>query len=100
MSHYDEIEIDDMELCEIHISTSPCEVQSGPGANPASLGTIWPQGQIKSEQKTIWAYTYPCPCGDKFIITEDELYQGETIARCPSCSLYIKVIYDPEQFSE
>lgn len=25
---------------------------------------------------------------------------GEEIAHCPSCSLYIKVIYDPEDFSE
>jgi diphthamide biosynthesis protein 3 len=39
-------------------------------------------------------YTYPCPCGDRFIITEDELDAGEIVARCPSCSLVIKVIYE------
>jgi diphthamide biosynthesis protein 3 len=41
-------------------------------------------------------YTYPCPCGDQFIVSEQELIDGEDIARCPSCSLYIRVIYDRE----
>jgi len=56
-------------------------------------------------------YTYPCPCGDKFTITEvpsrvvfsfmvscgaqEELFDGEDVARCPSCSLIVRVIYDP-----
>lgn len=44
------------------------------------------------------AYTYPCPCGDLFQITKDELRIGEEIARCPSCSLYITVIYNIEEF--
>ncbi|KAF5448740.1 hypothetical protein F2P56_029246, partial [Juglans regia] len=44
------------------------------------------------------AYTYPCPCGDLFQITEDELRLGEEIARCPSCSLYITVVYNIEDF--
>lgn len=44
------------------------------------------------------AYTYPCPCGDLFQITKAELRLGEEIAHCPSCSLYIVVIYDPEDF--
>jgi len=43
-------------------------------------------------------YTYPCPCGDKFFITRDQLIDGEEEARCPSCSLVIRVIYDPEDF--
>ncbi|KAJ7199569.1 hypothetical protein O6H91_Y497400 [Diphasiastrum complanatum] len=46
------------------------------------------------------AYTYPCPCGDLFQITRDELRTGEEIARCPSCSLYITVIYNAEDFQE
>ncbi|KAG8368299.1 hypothetical protein BUALT_Bualt15G0031100 [Buddleja alternifolia] len=37
------------------------------------------------------AFTYPCPCGDLFQITKEELRIGEEIARCPSCSLYITV---------
>jgi len=44
------------------------------------------------------AYYYPCPCGDRFLITVDELFDGEEIAHCPSCSLRIKVLYDPDDF--
>lgn len=44
------------------------------------------------------AYTYPCPCGDQFIITEDELETGEEVATCPSCSLIVRVIYDVDEF--
>ncbi|PSS29382.1 Diphthamide biosynthesis protein [Actinidia chinensis var. chinensis] len=46
------------------------------------------------------AFTYPCPCGDLFQITKDELRLGEEIARCPSCSLYITVIYNLEDFTD
>jgi diphthamide biosynthesis protein 3 len=42
------------------------------------------------------AYTYQCPCGDFFQITLEELRNGEDVARCPSCSLVLLVIYDPE----
>ncbi|GAX76545.1 hypothetical protein CEUSTIGMA_g3991.t1 [Chlamydomonas eustigma] len=44
------------------------------------------------------AFTYPCPCGDKFQITLEELRRGEDIAGCPGCSLYITVVYDPVGF--
>jgi len=55
----------------------------------------------------------PCPCGDRFEISlvssnlvlyylpvtncpeQAQLQEGEDIARCPSCSLIIRVIYDP-----
>ncbi|XP_055332954.1 diphthamide biosynthesis protein 3-like [Paramacrobiotus metropolitanus] len=43
-------------------------------------------------------YTYPCPCGDRFTITKEELEKGEDVARCPSCSLIVKVIYNLEDF--
>uniref|UniRef100_A0A5F5PR70 Diphthamide biosynthesis protein 3 n=1 Tax=Equus caballus TaxID=9796 RepID=A0A5F5PR70_HORSE len=39
-------------------------------------------------------YFYPCPCGDNFCITKEDLENGEDVATCPSCSLIIKVIYD------
>ena len=39
-------------------------------------------------------YTYPCPCGDSFQISIDDLRDGEEIAVCPSCSLMIRVIFD------
>jgi len=55
----------------------------------------------------------PCPCGDRFEISlvssnfvtyylpvtncdaQSQLQEGEDIAQCPSCSLVIRVIYDP-----
>uniref|UniRef100_A0A7S2EGA0 Diphthamide biosynthesis protein 3 n=1 Tax=Trieres chinensis TaxID=1514140 RepID=A0A7S2EGA0_TRICV len=45
-------------------------------------------------------YTYPCPCGDKFRITLEELWDGEDIATCPSCTLRIMVIYDEEDLPD
>jgi len=38
-------------------------------------------------------YSYPCPCGDKFVITKEEIENGEEVAKCPSCSLIIRVLY-------
>lgn len=43
-------------------------------------------------------YTYPCPCGDLFQITREDLIAGEEEATCPSCSLIVKVIYDKKLF--
>lgn len=40
-------------------------------------------------------YHYPCPCGDRFEISRNQLSNYEDIATCPSCSLIIRVIYDP-----
>ena len=42
-------------------------------------------------------YTYLCPCGDLFEITLEELYDGEDIAPCPSCSLKIRVLFEEAQ---
>ena len=45
-------------------------------------------------------YLYACPCGDLFQISVEELRDGEDIARCPSCSLVIRVIYSAGDFDE
>lgn len=45
-------------------------------------------------------YTYPCPCGDLFEISLTELRSGEEVGTCPSCSLRIRVVYDPEDFDD
>jgi diphthamide biosynthesis protein 3 len=45
-------------------------------------------------------YSYPCPCGDRFRICKDDMLDGEDIARCASCSLLLRVIYDPEDLEE
>ncbi len=42
-------------------------------------------------------YTYLCPCGDLFELTLEELYDGEDIAPCPSCSLKIRVLFEEAQ---
>ncbi|KAL5501003.1 DPH3 [Sanghuangporus vaninii] len=45
-------------------------------------------------------YHYPCPCGDRFEISRTQLANYEDIAMCPSCSLIIRVIYDPLDFQD
>ena len=40
--------------------------------------------------------TYQCSCGDAFHISVKDLRSGEEIARCPSCTLVIRVIYDED----
>ncbi|KAJ7230733.1 zf-CSL-domain-containing protein [Mycena pura] len=45
-------------------------------------------------------YHYPCPCGDRFEITRSQLADCEDIATCPSCSLVIRVIYDPLDYED
>lgn len=44
-------------------------------------------------------FTYPCPCGDLFIISLEDLRNGETAARCPSCSLVVLVSYGEEDIA-
>lgn len=44
---------------------------------------------------TLEIYHYPCPCGDRFEISLGDLRDGEDVAVCPSCSLMIKVIFEP-----
>ncbi|PLB54976.1 diphthamide biosynthesis protein 3 [Aspergillus steynii IBT 23096] len=48
----------------------------------------------------IQIYHYPCPCGDRFEIAIDDLRDGEEIAVCPSCSLMIRVIFDPSDLAQ
>ncbi|KAJ8581413.1 zf-CSL-domain-containing protein [Rhizopogon salebrosus TDB-379] len=45
-------------------------------------------------------YHYPCPCGDRFEISRKQLADCEDIATCPSCSLVIRVVYDPLDFED
>ncbi|CEO97772.1 Diphthamide biosynthesis protein 3 [Plasmodiophora brassicae] len=45
-------------------------------------------------------YSYPCPCGDQFLLSLDDIIDGEDVARCPSCSLLLKVVYDPSEFAD
>ncbi|KAJ3539372.1 hypothetical protein NMY22_g4767 [Coprinellus aureogranulatus] len=45
-------------------------------------------------------FHYPCPCGDRFEISKKQLKNYEDIATCPSCSLIIRVIYDPLDYED
>jgi len=45
-------------------------------------------------------YHYPCPCGDRFEISRSQLANYEDVATCPSCSLIVRVIYDPLDFED
>jgi diphthamide biosynthesis protein 3 len=42
--------------------------------------------------ETLQIYHYPC--GDRFEINIDDMRDGEDIARCPTCSLMIRIIFD------
>ncbi|KAF2732038.1 zf-CSL-domain-containing protein [Polyplosphaeria fusca] len=44
--------------------------------------------------ETLQIYHHPCPCGDRFEISIDDMRDGYDIARCPSCSLQIRIIFD------
>ena len=46
------------------------------------------------------AFTFQCPCGDLFQITPEELRAGEEVGHCPSCSLVITVVYEPDELVE
>ncbi|EMD31173.1 hypothetical protein CERSUDRAFT_89292 [Gelatoporia subvermispora B] len=56
------------------------------------------EDMVWDEEKRV--YHYPCPCGDRFEISRKQLANYEDIAACPSCSLVIRVIYDPLDFED
>ncbi|EJF61982.1 hypothetical protein BD309DRAFT_1000662 [Dichomitus squalens] len=56
------------------------------------------EDMVWDEEKRV--YHYPCPCGDRFEISRKQLKNYEDVATCPSCSLVIRVIYDPLDFED
>ncbi|CAE6508068.1 unnamed protein product [Rhizoctonia solani] len=56
------------------------------------------EDMVWDEEKAV--FHYPCPCGDRFEISRQQLANYEDIATCPSCSLIIRVIYDPLDFED
>ncbi|KAJ7235072.1 CSL zinc finger-domain-containing protein [Mycena haematopus] len=61
------------------------------------MGAYYDEVEIEDMawDETKGVYHYPCPCGDRFEITRRQLADCEDIATCPSCSLIIRVIFDP-----
>jgi diphthamide biosynthesis protein 3 len=45
-------------------------------------------------------YSWSCPCGDRFVISLEELLDGEDVAHCPSCTLRIRVVYEVDALPE
>ena len=41
-------------------------------------------------------WSYSCPCGDRFYLTLADALAGEDVARCPGCSLLLRVVYDAD----
>jgi len=39
------------------------------------------------------AFSYPCRCGDAYVVTEDQLQEGCDELQCGSCSFRIRVSY-------
>ncbi|OCH90372.1 zf-CSL-domain-containing protein [Obba rivulosa] len=66
------------------------------------MGAYYDEVEIEDmawdEQKRV--YHYPCPCGDRFEISRKQLANYEDIATCPSCSLVIRVVYDPLDYED
>ena len=62
------------------------------------MSSIYEEVEIEDMKfdETTEMYTYPCPCGDKFSVSLEELRDGEDIATCPSCTLWIRVIFDED----
>ncbi len=57
---------------------------------------IYDEVEIEDLEFEDGKFFYPCPCGDKFQISLEQLRGGETIATCPSCSLKLMVIYEAD----
>jgi len=71
-------------------------------ANQRTMATSYEEVDLidmeLEEEGTV--FRYPCPCGDKFFITIDELLENEDKAKCPSCSLILKVKYDANELEK
>lgn len=70
--------------------------------SPKSMASFYDEVEIEDmtfdEDKQL--FHFPCPCGDRFEITIAQLKEGDEVARCPSCSLIILVIYDQDEYLE
>ena len=62
------------------------------------MGTYYDEVEIEdlAYNAATRLFTYPCPCGDKFQLSAEDLLAGEDVAPCPSCSLRIRIVLDPD----
>ena len=75
---------------------------STPGRFQRTMGGAYDEIDLEDMDwnSELGAFTYQCPCGDLFQITPEELRAGEEVGHCPSCSLVITVVYDPDELKE
>ena len=135
-SVYDEVEIEDMEFDKVQhlqrVRAGLAGVQRARARARVSRGervcALARDRRCRFQEASM--FYYPCPCGDKFQISIDELLDGEgarrgnvprprgwrglrahakrgcgvspiaDIAHCPSCSLLLRVIYDEEALTK
>lgn len=66
------------------------------------METVYDEVEIEdfTFDTTTQLFQYPCPCGDRFAISLDDLADQEDIAVCPSCSLMVKVIFEPDDLQQ
>lgn len=90
-------------LYSVPLHPLPCVLSAVRARRLSSLGLEYNMGAYYDEveiEDMAWdeekrVYHYPCPCGDRFEISRKQLKNYEDIATCPSCSLIIRVVYDP-----
>ncbi|VWU51459.1 diphthamide biosynthesis protein 3, putative [Hepatocystis sp. ex Piliocolobus tephrosceles] len=71
-------------------------VQNNSYENSETFNVIYEEVKLEDFEfdQTIKTFFYPCPCGDIFEVTLEQLLNGQDILKCPSCSLTIKVKYN------
>ncbi|EPR78689.1 hypothetical protein SLOPH_2394 [Spraguea lophii 42_110] len=66
----------------------------------SSYKNFYDEVDIQSFEYEDGYFYFPCPCGDRFEVSLEELKDGEEIATCPSCSLIVKIIYEEDDLLE
>lgn len=43
------------------------------------------------------SFSHECRCGESYVVTRGELYEGFEVVDCAGCSLYIRVLGTPAE---
>lgn len=85
---------------DLQLQTSRPPYDPDTSTQKQTMGAYYDEIEIEDmvwdEDKGV--FHYPCPCGDRFEISRRQLADCEDIATCPSCSLIIRIIYDPVRY--
>ena len=97
MTFHDEVDIEEMDWNdELHVFTYQYVVGASQVGSLSRAHQVLDPPSRHPTNSRLSPLVEPdrCPCGDLFQITPEELLDGEDIARCPSCSLYVVVVYE------